>query len=93
VLILRFINTSPQLIKGISGGERRRLSLAVQLISDPPVLFADEPLSGLDAFTAHNVMLTLKALADSGRTVVVSVHQPRSDIWNVSARLSSSAHL
>ncbi|GAA6063063.1 hypothetical protein JCM10212_003008 [Sporobolomyces blumeae] len=72
-----------ELVKGISGGEKRRLSLAVQLISDPPVLLADEPLSGLDAFTAQNVMQTLRDLASSGRTLIVSVHQPRSDIWQM----------
>ncbi|GAA5912086.1 uncharacterized protein JCM6883_007106 [Sporobolomyces salmoneus] len=72
-----------ELVKGISGGEKRRLSLAVQLLSDPPVLLADEPLSGLDAFVARNVMQTLKDLATSGRTVIVSVHQPRSDIWQM----------
>ncbi|GAA5989967.1 hypothetical protein JCM5350_002350, partial [Sporobolomyces pararoseus] len=72
-----------ELVKGISGGEKRRLSLAVQLLSDPPVLLADEPLSGLDAFVARNVMQTLKDLAASGRTLIVSVHQPRSDIWQM----------
>ncbi|SGY73967.1 BQ5605_C005g03332 [Microbotryum silenes-dioicae] len=71
------------LLKGISGGEKRRLSLAVQLIDDPPVLFADEPTSGLDSFTAYNIMLTLKDLADQGRTIIVSVHQPRSDVWDI----------
>ncbi|SCV69195.1 BQ2448_2215 [Microbotryum intermedium] len=71
------------LLKGISGGEKRRLSLAVQLIDDPPVLFADEPTSGLDSFTAYNIMRTLKALADQGRTIIVSVHQPRSDVWDI----------
>ncbi|BGP02838.1 ATP-binding cassette transporter snq2 [Rhodotorula toruloides] len=69
------------LVKGISGGEKRRLSLAVQLLSDPAVLYADEPTSGLDAFTAQNVMQTLRDLASDGRTIVISVHQPRSDIW------------
>ncbi|KAK4057385.1 ATP-binding cassette transporter snq2 [Microbotryomycetes sp. JL221] len=72
-----------ELVKGISGGEKRRLSLAVQLISDPSVLLADEPLSGLDAFTARNVMQSLRDLAASGRTIIVSVHQPRSDIWDM----------
>ncbi|SCZ97266.1 BZ3500_MvSof-1268-A1-R1_Chr4-2g07098 [Microbotryum saponariae] len=71
------------LLKGISGGEKRRLSLAVQLIDDPPVLFADEPTSGLDSFTAYNIMLTLKDLANQGRTIIVSVHQPRSDVWDI----------
>lgn len=72
-----------ELLKGISGGERRRLSLAVEMLADPAVLLADEPLSGLDAFTARAVMETLKNLAIAGRTVVVSVHQPRGDIWEV----------
>lgn len=73
-----------ELLKGISGGEKRRLSLAVELLSDPAVILADEPLSGLDAFTARNVMGLLSDLAASGRTVIVSVHQPRSDVWEVS---------
>ncbi|GAA5832082.1 hypothetical protein JCM11251_002811 [Rhodosporidiobolus azoricus] len=72
-----------ELVKGISGGEKRRLSLAVELLSDPAVLYADEPLSGLDAFTAQNVMNSLRDLAASGRTIIVSVHQPRSDIWKL----------
>ncbi|GAA5886465.1 hypothetical protein JCM6882_001645 [Rhodosporidiobolus microsporus] len=72
-----------ELVKGISGGEKRRLSLAVELLSDPAVLYADEPLSGLDAFTAQNVMNSLRDLAAAGRTVIVSVHQPRSDIWKL----------
>jgi ABC-type multidrug transport system ATPase subunit len=71
-----------ELIKGISGGEKRRLSLAVELLGDPAVLICDEPLSGLDAFTAGNIMQTLSEIASTGRTVIVSVHQPRSDIWN-----------
>ncbi|KAG9003035.1 hypothetical protein FRB93_011322 [Tulasnella sp. JGI-2019a] len=71
-----------ELLKGISGGEKRRLSLAVEMISDPAILVVDEPTSGLDALTANNVMLALKAIAASGRTVIVSIHQPRSDIWH-----------
>ena len=71
------------LIKGISGGEKRRLSLAIELLSDPAVLILDEPLSGLDAFTARNVMGALSDIAASGRTVIVSVHSPRSDIWTM----------
>ncbi|KAJ7275585.1 P-loop containing nucleoside triphosphate hydrolase protein [Mycena haematopus] len=71
-----------ELLKGISGGEKRRLSLAVQMISDPSVLVVDEPTSGLDAFIANNVMECLKEIARSGRTVIVSIHQPRSDIFH-----------
>lgn len=79
-----------QLIKGISGGEKRRLSLAIQLISDLSVFLADEPLSGLDSFTAQNVMQTLKDLAATGRTIVMSVHQPRGEIWEVGSPLPRS---
>ncbi|KAJ7630445.1 P-loop containing nucleoside triphosphate hydrolase protein [Roridomyces roridus] len=70
------------LMKGISGGEKRRLSLAVQMINDPSVLVVDEPTSGLDSFIANNVMQCLKDIARSGRTVIVTVHQPRSDIFH-----------
>ncbi|KAG8774795.1 hypothetical protein FRC12_001829 [Ceratobasidium sp. 428] len=70
-----------ELLKGISGGEKRRLSLAVQMINDPAVLIVDEPTSGLDALTANNVMTALNDIARSGRTVILSIHQPRSDIY------------
>ncbi|KAJ7037530.1 P-loop containing nucleoside triphosphate hydrolase protein [Mycena alexandri] len=71
-----------ELLKGISGGEKRRLSLAVQMISDPSILVVDEPTSGLDSFIANNVMECLRDIARSGRTVIVSIHQPRSDIFH-----------
>ncbi|KAF8688664.1 P-loop containing nucleoside triphosphate hydrolase protein, partial [Rhizoctonia solani] len=67
--------------QGISGGEKRRLSLAVQMINDPAILIVDEPTSGLDALTANNVMTALNDIARSGRTIILSIHQPRSDIY------------
>ena len=67
--------------RGISGGEKRRVSVGVQILTDPPVLCADEPSSGLDAFTAHNVVETLRKLALSGKSVICSIHQPRSDVF------------
>ncbi|WVF67064.1 hypothetical protein IAT40_001808 [Kwoniella sp. CBS 6097] len=72
-----------QLLKGISGGEKRRLSLAVQMINDPAVLVVDEPTSGLDASIALSVMQVLKDIAATGRTVIATIHQPRSDIWKL----------
>jgi ABC-type multidrug transport system ATPase subunit len=72
-----------ELLKGISGGEKRRLSLACEMINDPAVLIVDEPTSGLDANTARNVMEALRDIARSGRTVIASLHQPRSDIYNM----------
>lgn len=63
------------LAKGISGGEKRRLSIGIQLVREPAVLLVDEPTSGLDSFTAHNVVRTIKRLAERGRTVLMTIHQ------------------
>eukprot|EP00937_MAST-01D_sp_MAST-1D-sp2_P006810 g6810.t1 len=68
--------------RGVSGGERKRVNVGTCMLHDPRLVFVDEPTSGLDAFQALNVMSTLKALCEkSGRTVVVSIHQPRSSIY------------
>ncbi|KAG0025112.1 hypothetical protein BGZ82_010207 [Podila clonocystis] len=67
--------------RGISGGQRRRVSIGMQLVIEPACLFLDEPTSGLDAVTAMSVVQTLKTVAASGRTVVCTIHQPRYDIW------------
>lgn len=69
--------------QGCSGGEKRRTSLAVQMLSNPSVLFLDEVTTGLDAATAFQLVSTLKSLAIRGRTVVCTIHQPRSEIWNL----------
>ncbi|VEU20699.1 DEKNAAC101617 [Brettanomyces naardenensis] len=66
-----------QLIKGISGGEKRRLAIAIQLLSSPKILFLDEPTSGLDAFTASSIIECLDNLATHGTTVIMTIHQPR----------------
>lgn len=61
----------------MSGGERRRISIAVDLIHDPMVLFLDEPTSGLDSTSALQVMQCLQKLAkERSRTVILSLHQP-----------------
>ncbi|KAF8985629.1 hypothetical protein BGZ46_003029 [Entomortierella lignicola] len=70
-------------VKGCSGGQRRRVSIGIQLVTEPSCLFLDEPTSGLDALTAKAIVLTLKQIANSGRTVVCTIHQPRADIWHV----------
>ena len=69
--------------KGCSGGEKRRTSLAVQMLSNPSVMFCDEVTTGLDAATAFQLVATLKALAVKGRTIICSIHQPRSEIWQL----------
>ena len=70
-------------MKGLSGGEKRRLSIGVQLLSDPAICLFDEPTSGLDAFTARHVIETLQQLARKGRTVIMSIHQPRYDVFRM----------
>lgn len=68
-------------VRGISGGEKKRLSLACELIASPSVIFADEPTTGLDAFQAEKVMETLQKLAKDGHTVICSIHQPRGSVY------------
>ncbi len=69
--------------KGCSGGEKRRTSLAVQMLANLIVLFLDEVTTGLDASTAFQSISTLKTLAMKGRTITCTIHQPRSEIWNL----------
>lgn len=69
------------MVKGISGGEKRRVTIAVQILTEPRILLLDEPLSGLDAFTALSIMDVLHGLANEGRTLIVTIHQPRSDLF------------
>ncbi|XP_055475013.1 ATP-binding cassette sub-family G member 8 isoform X2 [Psammomys obesus] len=70
-------------VRGVSGGERRRVSIGVQLLWNPGILILDEPTSGLDSFTAHNLVRTLSRLAKGNRLVLISLHQPRSDIFRL----------
>jgi ATP-binding cassette subfamily G (WHITE) protein 2 len=70
--------------KGVSGGERKRLCVAMELLNRPKLLFLDEPTSGLDSTTAFDLMQTLKDLADKGEcTVVCTIHQPQTKIYNL----------
>ncbi|CAN0164535.1 unnamed protein product, partial [Ectocarpus sp. 12 AP-2014] len=70
--------------RGISGGEKKRLSIACQLFGTPSLIFCDEPTTGLDAFQASaRVMATLRQLAQDGHTVICSIHQPRSSIYGM----------
>eukprot|EP00937_MAST-01D_sp_MAST-1D-sp2_P003469 g3469.t1 len=67
-------------LRGVSGGERKRCSIGVELITLPRLLFLDEPTSGLDSFAAFKVVSLLRSLARSGCTVLCTLHQPSSEI-------------
>ncbi|CAD8171416.1 unnamed protein product [Paramecium pentaurelia] len=76
------------IIKGISGGEKKRTSIGMELISDPQVLILDEPTSGLDSFTAFICMNILKKITiNQKRTVIFTIHQPSIDICQLFDRM------
>nr|BBD19996.1 ABC transporter [Petunia axillaris subsp. parodii] len=62
--------------RGVSGGERRRVSIGIDIIHDPIILFLDEPTSGLDSTSAYMVIKVLQRIAQSGSIVIMSIHQP-----------------
>ena len=72
------------LVRGVSGGEKKRVSIASALLSQPRCMFLDEPTSGLDSQMAREVMMCLADLQRrEGRTIVTTIHQPSTDIYNV----------
>ncbi|KAJ4959928.1 hypothetical protein NE237_019838 [Protea cynaroides] len=74
-------------LRGISGGERRRVSIALEILMRPRLLFLDEPTSGLDSASAFFVTQTLRGLSRDGRTVIASIHQPSSEVFELFDRL------
>ncbi|KAM1639539.1 hypothetical protein EV1_009622 [Malus domestica] len=78
--------------RGVSGGERRRVSIGIDIIHDPIVLFLDEPTSGLDSTSAYMVVKVLQRIAQSGSIVVMSIHQPSYRILSLMDRLIFLSH-
>uniref|UniRef100_A0A5B7ALI6 Putative ABC transporter G family member 11 n=1 Tax=Davidia involucrata TaxID=16924 RepID=A0A5B7ALI6_DAVIN len=74
-------------LRGISGGEKRRVSIALEILMRPRLLFLDEPTSGLDSASAFFVTQTLRGLSRDGRTVIASIHQPSSEVFELFDRL------
>ncbi|KAJ4801637.1 ABC transporter family protein [Rhynchospora pubera] len=69
--------------RGVSGGEKKRVSIGQELLVNPSLLFLDEPTSGLDSTTASRIFSKLLNLTNGGRTVVMSIHQPSSRMFNM----------
>lgn len=73
-----------ELKRGISGGERKRTSIGVELISDPQIIFLDEPTTGLDSYNAYEVIENLCTLArEDNRLIIFTIHQPSSEVFNL----------
>ncbi|KAF9666811.1 hypothetical protein SADUNF_Sadunf16G0267300 [Salix dunnii] len=68
-------------LRGLSGGERKRVSIGQEMLINPSLLFLDEPTSGLDSTTAQRIVSTLWELAKGGRTIVMTIHQPSSRLF------------
>ncbi|XP_037797827.1 protein white-like [Penaeus monodon] len=71
----------PGRIKGVSGGEMKRLAFACEVLTNPPLMFCDEPTSGLDSFMAQNVVAVMKNMAERGKTIISTIHQPSSEVY------------
>ncbi len=84
---IRDVIVGSPLNKKISGGQRKRLNIALELIREPAILFVDEPTSGLSSRDSENVMDLLKELSQRGKLIFVVIHQPSSDIYKMFDKL------
>ncbi|EWM25382.1 atp-binding cassette superfamily [Nannochloropsis gaditana] len=74
-------------MRGISGGQLKRLSIAVEIMNMPSLIFLDEPTSGLDSVMAHDVMTFTNRLADQNRTILATIHQPSSETYALASKV------
>ena len=84
---IKDLKVGSALNKYISGGQRKRLNIALELIREPAVLFLDEPTSGLSSADTEKVILLLKEQTQKGKLIIVNIHQPSSDVYKLFDRL------
>ncbi len=84
---IKDLKVGSPLNKFISGGQRKRLNIALELVKEPLVLFADEPTTGLSSMDSENVMQLLKGLTLQGRVVIITIHQPSPELFKMLNKL------
>lgn len=80
---LNLMKTKNTRINRLSGGQKKRLSIALELIGNPPIMFLDEPTTGLDSLSTLQCISALQALAKNGRTIICTIHQPSAAVYQM----------